>query len=122
MDENQDLISLHPFELAQNFKNHFDIWASYPFFEIELELESDLEPQVSDSISLFDSVMIPVSLSDFYSLPESRLNHVPVHHEIESLISYDHTSLWEKCVNINSLVWAPFLNQFRLSLLTLYLI
>jgi len=40
-DENQDSISLHPFELAQNFENHLDILASYPFPKIELELESD---------------------------------------------------------------------------------
>ena len=44
---------------------------------------------------------------------ESTLNPVPVHREIESPISYDHTSLMGKCVNINSLVWIPFLNQFR---------
>ena len=53
MDKNQDLIFLHPFELAQNFENHLDILASYPFSEIELELESDPEPQVGNFISLF---------------------------------------------------------------------
>ena len=71
MDENQDSISLQPFELAQNFKNHLDILASYPFPEIELELKSDPEPQVANSISLFDSIMIPVFLPDFFSIPES---------------------------------------------------
>ena len=45
---NQDSLSLHPFELAQNFENHLDILASYPFPEIELELESDPEPQVGN--------------------------------------------------------------------------
>ena len=39
MDENQDSISLHPFELAQNFENRLDILTSYSFLEIELELE-----------------------------------------------------------------------------------
>ena len=66
VDENQDSISLHPFELAQNFENHLDILARYPFPEIELELKSDPEPQVGDSFSLFDSIMIPVSLSGFF--------------------------------------------------------
>ena len=66
MDDNQDSISLHPFELAQNFKNHLDILASYPFFKIELELESDPKPQVGNSISHFDSLMTPVSYSDFF--------------------------------------------------------
>ena len=36
VDENQDSISLHQFELAQNFENHLDILASYPFFELSL--------------------------------------------------------------------------------------
>ena len=38
--------------------------------------------------------MTLVSLSDFFL--ESTLNHVPVHREIESPISYDHTSLIRK--------------------------
>ena len=42
VDENQDSISLHPFELAQNFENHLDILASYSFSEIKLEPEYDL--------------------------------------------------------------------------------
>ena len=71
VDENQDSISLHPFELAQNFENHLDILASYHFLKIELELESDPEPQVGTSISLFDSIMILVS-SDFFLY--SRVN------------------------------------------------
>ena len=37
--------------------------------------------------------MTPVSLSDFFSISESTLNPVPVHREMESPISYDHTSL-----------------------------
>ena len=65
VDENQDSISLHPFELAQNFENHLDILASYPFLEIELDLECDPEPHISNSISLFDSIMTPVSVPDF---------------------------------------------------------
>ena len=33
VDKNQDSISLHPFKLAQNFENHLDLLASYPFSE-----------------------------------------------------------------------------------------
>ena len=73
-----------------------DILASYPFPEIELKLESDPEPHVGDSILFFDSIMTPVSLPDFFSIPESTLNSVPVHREMESPISYDHTSLMGK--------------------------
>jgi len=46
VDENQDSVLLHPFELAQNFESHLDILVSYPFFEIKLELESDPKSQV----------------------------------------------------------------------------
>ena len=40
---NEDSISAHPFELDQhqNFENHVDILASYPFLEIKLEHEYD---------------------------------------------------------------------------------
>ena len=69
---------------------------SYSFPKIELELESDPETQVGDSFSLFDSIMISVSLPDFFSILESILNPVPVHCEIESTIFYDHTSLMGK--------------------------
>ena len=34
--------------------------------------------------------MTPVSLPDFNPFPESVLNHVPIHREIESPIFYDH--------------------------------
>jgi len=70
--------------------------ASYPFPQIEIELESDPKPQVGNFISHFDSIMTPVSLPDFFSIPESTLNPIPVHLEIESPISYDHTSLMGK--------------------------
>ena len=70
-----------------------DILASYPFPEIELDLECDPEPHVSNSIALFDSIMTPISLPDFFSILESTLNLVPVHREMESPISHDHTSL-----------------------------
>ena len=87
-------ISEHTFELDQtpSYESRLDILTSYPFPEIEIEPESDPEPQVDDSFSLFDSIMTPVSLPDFFSIPESTLNPVPVHREMESPISYDHTS------------------------------
>ena len=68
VNEKQDLILFHLFELAQNFENHLDILASYPFPEIELELESDLEPHISDSISLFDSNNNSGIFTRFFSL------------------------------------------------------
>ena len=64
----QDSISEHTFKLDQtpSYENRLGILVSFPFPKIELELESDPEPQVGNSISLFDSIMTPVSLSDFF--------------------------------------------------------
>ena len=67
--------------------------ASYPFPEIELENEYDPEAQLSDSILLPYSIMTPVSSPDFNLFSESTLEPVPIHHEIESPIFYDHIEL-----------------------------
>ena len=67
--------------------------ASYPLPEIELENEYDHEPQLRDSILLPDSIMTPVSSPDFNLFPESTLDPVPIHHEIESPIFDDHIEL-----------------------------
>ena len=106
-------ISEHTFELDQSlsYESRLDILASYPFPEIAIEPDSDPEPQVGVSFSLFDLIMTPVTLSDFFSIPESTLNPVPVYREIELPISFDHTSLMGKCMNINFFVWTPCLNQ-----------
>ena len=70
---NQGSISAHPFELDQttSFESHIDILTSYPFPEIEIKPDCDPELYVSNSISLFNSIMTPVSLPDFFSIPES---------------------------------------------------
>ena len=54
------------------FENHIDILASY-LFSKEIEYESDPEPQVGDSISLFDSIMTLVSLLDFFLYSEVNI-------------------------------------------------
>ena len=50
---NQDSISANSLKVDQTprFENHIDILTSYPFLEIEIEHESDSEPQVGNSIS-----------------------------------------------------------------------
>ena len=82
----------HPSELDQtsNVENPIDSLTSYHFPEIELENEYDLEPQLSNSISFPNSIMTEVFLPDFRPFPESVLDPVPVHYEIESPIIYDH--------------------------------
>ena len=47
-------------------------WQVNPFPETEIEPECDPEPRVSNFISLFDSIMTSVSLSDFFLY--SRVN------------------------------------------------
>ena len=88
----QGTISEQSFERAQtpNFKNDIDSLASYSFPEMELENEYDPEPQLSDSILLPDSIMTPVSSPDFNLFPESTLDHMPIHNEIELPIFDDH--------------------------------
>ena len=92
---NQGSISEQSFELAQtpNFEKNIDSLASYPLPEIELDNGYDHEPQLSDSILLPDSIMTPVSSPDFNLFPESTLDPVPIHNEIESLIFDDHIEL-----------------------------
>ena len=85
---NQDSISAQPPELVQT-SNPIDILASFPFTEIELEHEYDPELPLDDSILLHDSIMTPVSSPDFTPFPESVLDPVPVHCEIESPIIHD---------------------------------
>ena len=90
--ENHNSISAQPPELVQTSKP-IDILASFPFPEIELENEYDLEPQLSDLILLPDSIMTQVSLPDFNLFPESTLDPAPIHNEIESPIFEDHIEL-----------------------------
>ena len=80
--------------------------ASYPFPEIELEHEYDPKPQLGNSIPLPDSIMTPVSLSDFNPFFELVLDPVPVYREIESPIFYDHYHTFE--CPIKKLASSPF--------------
>ena len=86
----QDSNSVPSCELAKT--SNFDNLASFSFPEIELEHEYDHDLPPDDSILLPDSIMTPVSPPDF-TLPESTLDPVPIHHEIESPICDDHIEL-----------------------------
>ena len=63
--------------------------ASYRFPKIELEHEYNLELSLGNSISLPDSILTEVFLPEFRPFPESVLDPVPIHCEIESPIIYD---------------------------------
>ena len=88
---NQDPISAYQFELDQilTFENPIDSLTSYPFPEIELENACDHEPQLGNSVSLFDSMWTSVSLPHFNPFSESTLDPVSIHREIESPIFFD---------------------------------
>jgi len=61
-----NLVSISSYQPELHKHQPLDLLVSYPFPEIKLELESDPEHHVGDSISLFDSIMTLVSLSDFF--------------------------------------------------------
>ena len=67
----------------------------FHFKEIELKHECDIDSQFYDSVSNFDSILTPISLPDYNSFPQSALNPVPIHHELESPILQAHIPLWE---------------------------
>ena len=69
----RNLVSISSYQLELDQHQPLDILASYPFSEIELELESGSEPHVGDSISLFDSIMTPISLPDFFLYSEVNI-------------------------------------------------
>jgi len=54
---------------------------SFHFNEIELEDECDTDFQYRDSVSLFESMLTPVSLSDLDPIPEPT--HIPIPIELE---------------------------------------
>ena len=55
--------------------------------------------------------MTPVSLPIFFHIPESILNPVPIQHEVESPISYDHNSLPGKVCELQFLSLDPLSEQ-----------
>ena len=67
---NQD--SILELDQTLSYESRLEILASYPFSEFEIKHECDPESYVGDSISLFDSMMTPVSLPDFFSLFPSQ--------------------------------------------------
>ena len=67
--------------------------ARFPFNEIELEHECDLDLQCSDLVSNFKSRLTPVSLLDLDHLPKPTLILVPINLEHEPPILEGHIIL-----------------------------
>ena len=88
---NQDSISPHNFELDQY--QPIDKLASFHFNEIELEDECDTDFQCCDSISLFESMLTPVSLPDSDLISKPTLIPIPIDLEHEPPILDSHIPL-----------------------------
>jgi len=67
--------------------------ASFSFNEIELECECDPDPQPCDSVSIFESMLTPVSLPNLNQFSEPTFISIPIHLEIEAPILDSHIPL-----------------------------
>ena len=63
---------------------------SFHFKKIELDYEYDPDPQLCDSILIFESMLTSVSLPDLDPIPEPTLIYVPIKLEIEPPILKSH--------------------------------
>ena len=91
---NQKSVSSHKFELDQ-FQT-LDKLASFPFNEIELKCECDPDPQPCDSVSIFKSMLTPISLPNLDQFFKPTVIPIPIDLEIESPILDNHISLMGK--------------------------
>jgi len=83
-DFDQDLISTNQLELDQ-FQTLKKL-TSFHFKEIELNCECEPNPQLCDSISIFESILTPVFLPNLDPITEPILIPIPIDLEIEPFI------------------------------------
>ena len=88
------LISPQNVELDQYQLN--DELASFNFNEIELDYECEPDPQLCDSVPIFESMLTPVFLPNLDQFFKSTFISVPIDLEIESLILDNHIPLMGK--------------------------
>jgi len=67
-----------------------DKLASFHFKKIELEYECDSDPQLCDSILIFESMFTLVSLFNLDTFLELTLIHLPIDFKIELVILGSH--------------------------------
>ena len=92
-DFNQDSIFSHQLELDQS--QTFDELASFHFKEIEPYCECETDPQLCDSVSVFEWMLTLASLPDLNLFFKPTPIHVP-ELEIEQLIFDSHIPLIKK--------------------------
>ena len=69
---------------------------SFHFNEIELDYECEPDPQLCDSVSIFDSMLTPIFLPNLNQFPELSFIPVPIDLEMESPILDSHIPLMGK--------------------------
>ena len=69
---------------------------SFYFNEIELDYECKPDPQLCDSVPIFESMLTPVFLPNLDQFPEPTFIPVPIDLEIESPILNGHIPLMGK--------------------------
>ena len=84
--------------------------ASFHFNEIELDHECEPDPQLCDSVSIFESMLTPVILPNLDQFSEPTFIPVPINLEIESPILDSHIPLMGKECEY-SWTWSQRLNQ-----------
>ena len=105
----QDSILSQSLELDQY--QPIEQMASFYFNEIELGHECDPDLQLCDWISIFESMLILISLPKFDPFSEPILIPVPIDFELEPPTLDSHIPLLEMNLKFNSLIWTKLLNQ-----------
>ena len=86
-------------------------WQVFIFKKIELEYECDPNPQLSDSIPIFEFIWTPMFLFNLDPFFEPTSISVPINLKLNNLFWKVTFHWWEKNVNFNFLIWNQLLNQ-----------
>jgi len=108
-DFDHDSISTHQLELDQS--QILDRLASFHFKEIELDCECEPDPQLCDSVPIFESMLTPVSLPNLD--PNIKLTLIPmrIDLEIKPLILDSHIPLIDLECEFKFFDLEPTMNQ-----------
>jgi len=111
-DFDQDSISTYQFELDQS--QILNKLASFQLKKIKLDCEYEPDRQLYDSVSIFESMLIPVSLPNLDLIPEPTLIPIPIYLEIEPSILDFHVPLMDHACELKFFDSEQLLNQNRL--------
>ena len=104
-DFDQDSISTHQLELNQS--QILDRLASFHFKEIELDGECELDLQLCNLVSIFESILTLVYLPNLDPITEPTLIPIPIDLEIEPPIFDSHSPLMDHECELNFFDFEP---------------